>query len=447
MSYAKSMGKKIGHSTINTCISGNDIIYEVATTTAITTPVIMGSLNVSPSSLLGGSRISQFAPLFQRYRFKRFNLTYKPVVNVQYNGDVVLGYVADPTQELSGTGLALLQSDTQLSFKAVIPCWKNGGLSIRPSDMTTAPGMKFCCDPTEEADDVERYQGRLYFIADNLNSANTTYGRWFLDWEVEFYDPIITKANNGTVFYGGTTPDAALAKPFGSAINLVIAGDPSVFSLSANGTDNVLTFPDNGDYLIQFVYLVGTGGAALTSSSTIAISAGSTVTTAIVETCLTATAKTWWIRISCADNAQLTIHDTSGTHPTSDGRITVMRFGPGVVPGALTSKKALARQLREFSEQLSKLMTYQLSLTPPSFPTFPGLQGPAESQTSSSAVAEISDGNSPTKTVVWSENSSTSIGTLDVVAAAAAKAKKKQLKKRQVAEALSAALDDSDDAS
>ena len=422
LSKAQKLANNIGKSNIQTCISGKDIIYEVQTgATTFTSAVITSVVNISPLTLLSGTRLQQFAPLFQRYRFKKFILRYLPIVNVQYNGNACVAYMADPTQELSGSGLPLMQSLTQMAFRSVVPCWRSGSFSVKASDMVFAAGAKYCCDPTEESDSVEKYQGTLYFISDNLVTVNTLYGRWELDWEVEFYDPIITKANNGTYLFGGSSSDCGLSKPWGSSMSTLL-GDASLATLSTNGTDSLLTLPDNGQYFLTVYYPLTAGGAGLTNSTVTSNSVGITFISGVVQYCDAQVGKLWVYQFYATDGAVLAVHDTSGTHPSGSARLFLCKVGPGQLPSALNSKKALGRKISELEKKLEALTFWHSTVeksspfslfSPPPFPAYPSpqvVEGTAQSSTET--VGVITDGNSPPKDVEILSSASSAIGPL-----------------------------------
>ena len=425
LSYAKNINGNVGKSNIQTHLTGKDIIYEVRTgATAPADSVITQVVQLNPQTVLEGTRLRQFAPLFQRYRFTKFTLRYLPVVNVEYIGSAIAAYMADPTQELSGSGLSLIQNVTQLPFRGIFSCWKQGVFTVKPSDMVTAPGMKFCCDPTEEADNVEVYQGKLYFISDNLTTANTLYGRWELDWGVEFYDPIITKAFNSTYYIFNSDTNVGQSSPWGQNQSGAYIGDNTLATLSYNGTNSVLTFPDNGQYLVE-VYYPGSSSTGLTSSSVVTPSTGTTVTQTYIAYTNAQTGKYWRINVVAPDNGNIAVHDTAGTH---NGSVTieVLKIGSGPSPSAplVESRKTLSRKVAELEKRLSAI----LSITPPSFPSFPGIQLTGESQTSTAVIGEMTDGNNPPKAIVVMESSSTSNG--PVVVDAMSRKKNRKVKKR-----------------
>lgn len=432
LSYAQNVSPSVGKSNIQSHLTGKDIIYEVRTGAApYAGALVTLVVNLNPNTILAGTRLRQFAPLFQRFRFTKFVLRYLPVVNVEYIGQAICAYVADPTQDLTGTDLSLVQNVTQLAFKGMFNCWKGGTFSVRPSDMVTAPGMKFCCDPTEEADNVETYQGKLYFISDNLTTANTLYGRWELDWGVEFYDPIITKALNATFLVFNSNTATGQSSPWGQASSGNYIGDSSLATLSYSGTDSVLTFPDNGEYLIE-VYYPGSASTGLTSSSTIAAGTGGTIVSSYIAYTNAQTGKFWRVDAVVPDNGTVLCHDSAGTH---SGAVTieVLRIGPGPAASlAQASKKSLSKKIASLEDQLNRVLkmvgqTGAQAVVPPPFPSYPGIQLAGEAQSSTSVVGEISDGNNPLKTVVVEESESSAIGP-EIVGAPVEKKKRKMKK-------------------
>lgn len=417
-SYAENLSKSVGKINYRTTISGTDILYEVRTgATAPADALIQQVIPVNPRTLMPGSWLGQFAPLFQRFRFKRFNLRYKPIANVEYIGDVGVGYVADPNQEISGTGLTLMQAVTELGEENRVTglCYEKCNLRLDPKQMVVAPGTKYSTNPDEEDDEVEAYQGRLFFITDNLTAANTLYGRWIVDWTIEFYNPITDKANNVVFAQFQSTPDPAQAHPWGTSWSLVY-GDSSIVTMQTDATDNVLSFPLNGVYQVSAFY-PGNGGAGLTATSV----QGGTVTgvTSYINYCGAQVGKFWSYQFTATDGAIFTIHDTAGTHPTGVCAIKITRIAPGPNEPLVLSRKAMARQMKEFEQKIKYLMSIrpESSESIPSYPSFPGVQFPDNVQTATYATATITDGNGPPKQVVYESASSTSTGTISTAIA------------------------------
>lgn len=420
VSYASNVGKKLGKNTIQTKISGSDILYEVRTgNPAINDAYIAKVIPISPATVLSGSRLNQFAPLYQRFRFTKFHLKYKPLVSTSFTGNVAVGYVADPSQEIAGTGLTLMQEVAELPFRHVGLPWKSGALNIKASDMVPAPGMKFTCDPTEEADNIEVYQGRLFFVYDNLTTTNTLYGRWELDWTVEFYDPIITKANNSAFLRGTGTGDPTDAHPWGEGFQ-ALQGDSDLAKVGLSQSNNTMvTFLNNGQYLIYAFYPNTTGGAGLSSTTNYTLSNGCVMTSSYVFPTGGGTGKFWRYSIWAVDNGTLTLSDTAGqTHPDNGPDILILRIGPYPITNSLTSKKKMAKEIQELKQMVLSLSLQSKGqqATPP-FPPFPGIQGTGHAQTVTSIVGEIVDHNNPPKFISIESASSTSIGPIETIVA------------------------------
>ena len=154
-------------------------------------------------------------------------------------------------------------------------------------------------------------------------------------------------------------------KPFGSAPASVVFGDPAVASVGVNpgGTANAITPGDEGSYFLFAYYPAPSGGAGLTSSSTIAaVGSGVTVNNSDVAYEYAQTGKRWAVNFTCtqqnASGAQnyITVLDSAGTHPSTPAVVTIIKFRPLVpLPKNEKARRQAAIERDEFRNKIALL--------------------------------------------------------------------------------------------
>ncbi len=392
---------------------GDDIIYVVSTgATPPTIAQVLGAYYVNPLALLSGTRVAALSALYQKFRFTKFRLVWEPELATTFSGRVWAVYMANPNDELPGTGTRLLQELTNLPYKLLTPAMgglelKDRQFSVAPSAMVNSPGQKYITDVENSSEFLDCYQGRLLFGCDGPLVANTTYGTWKLDWGVEFYDPIANPSLNAGVVQYLMTADAGQSKPFGSAPASVIFGDPAVASVGLNPTStaNAVTPGDEGSYNLIAYYPAPSGGAGLTSSSTIAaVGSGVTINNSDVAYEYAQTGKRWAINFTCSSqNATgtqnyITVLDSAGTHPSTACVVTIIKYRPLVpLPKNEKARRQAALERDEFRNKIA-LLEKRLSAPTPLGPvleiseqstTESGGQAPPTTTTTTALVSQL----------------------------------------------------------
>lgn len=363
---SKAKGVRTSGGKTSRCESGSDIINVVSIGgTAPTTATVLSSYLINPLTLLSGTRLRVLATLYQKYHFKKFKLVWEPELSTQFSGRVFAAVLANPELEFNYTGVNLLQKVTQLKdgnrlLNLLQPMWKSGSLDIPARTLINSPGQKMVIDPDNSDELMDCYGGKLIIGVDGPMTINTTYGTWRLDWELEFFDPVSEPALNAGVAQYLTTADPGQSKPWGSSIASTVFGDPNLAVLTANGTSNVLTFNDDGYYNIDVFYPTNTGGAAMTSSSTITGGNGATVTSTTIHVENGAAAdqgKHWLIKATVLNgttpgsNGYISISDSAGTHPPQQAMMTIIKYLPTV---SLTRGERLRQQVADDKSSLEK---------------------------------------------------------------------------------------------
>lgn len=333
---------------------GQDIIYVVQTgVTPPTTAQTLGQYFVNPLTLLSGTRIASLSTLYQKFRFTKFKLVYEPELSVTFSGRVWAAYFANPNDELAGTGTRMLQQLTNLKYMKLIPVATTGKVSERsfsvpPAAMVNAPGQKYITDIENSTEYFDCYQGMLMFGCDGPLVASTTYGTWKLEWEVEFYDPIANPADNAAVVQYQMSADAGQTKPFGSS-GTPLFGNSSVCQITFASTQNNIIPGDEGNYSLIAFYPDPSGGAGLTSSSTIVAVGDITIVSSDVAYEYAQTGKRWFINFVCtAQNpsspSYIALADAAGTHPSTPCVVTIIKYRPLVPMPKGVRQRAAARE-------------------------------------------------------------------------------------------------------
>lgn len=372
-SYAVAEPRKTGKMKLTHVEKGSDIVYSfsvagsgptVATTTA--------SFYVNPLTLLSGTRLQVFATLFQKYRFTKFELVWEPELSVTFSGRVFSYYLANPELEYTYTGTRLLQKLTQ-NPSYLGPCYKPGRYSIPPSAMQNAKGQKYVIDPENSDELIDCYAGRLFFGFDGPATPNTTYGTWRLNWAIELYDAISEPTLNASVVQFLSDDQPSQTHPWGTSVSSVVFGDPGLAYLTPGGATSILSFPEDGNYFVEIHYPSTTGGAGLTSSSTIQTTPGGipggAATNVLYESAQTG--KRWTLNFTVVNTVPggvapyITCQDSAGTHPDSPALITVIRYqatvaltkGQKLRAAALGLEEEQAKAIRELEQKLANLQS------------------------------------------------------------------------------------------
>jgi hypothetical protein len=197
---------------------------------------ILFSFPVNPNNF-GLTRLAQFAPLYQRYRFRKLIFWFESSANATDSGQLIGFTDYDIDNILS------VDTPDNLSIAAahfdqeVTKVWENMGFTFGVVDEFT----NLFTSLTGGAEDRLVYQGNYYLISASVLPAEFPLGNIYVDYEIEFSIPQlgVSETSGPTAFSGRFVSSLTYAKPLGSG-----------------GYIPINTFPDN---LVQPTYNADTG--------------------------------------------------------------------------------------------------------------------------------------------------------------------------------------------
>lgn len=376
-------------------IKGSDYLDAITVTGASGTAVYR-KYRLNPLVLLNSSRLSGIARLYTKYRITDLKLRFEPQSPADTGGTVWMFFDPSPSSDWNETGTELLTRAAAMKHKANCLPFQEATLNVPSAAMRNASKALLFCDPQLGEDDTDVYAGTLYTLVDNLNTGGGafTFGRIIIEWSLVFTEPCNAPLSSDDWVYGSSIPGSSgQTKPFGYPY-VVAGGSETLFNLESDGTDNIVSFPSPGSYVMD-VLTSGSGGAALTTSSVITAGTGLTVNNTIIYQGDTQTQKIWRLDVTAAQTgASFKIHDSAGTHPSGYVFITVIRYNSvAALPKSVARQAAHDNLMREITKKLAFLNTLQCT---------------------TSTTATITDSNGLTDQVASTSNTSFT-GTLPVL--------------------------------
>lgn len=226
--------------------------------------------------VMGNTRLAQLAPMFRRFRFKKFNVVFLPNQGTNTNGTIVLAYDHDaeaggePQGGQSAIQEAMAWNDTRT------------GSMWAPLQMTSTlptPESPYWMDLNNSDTVRHNFQGQVLTLLANpvtvVSGASVTYpltiGTLWVEYEVDLYDEQLNSALS--YGYAGYTSTAMSALPttatrkgwnalFPAAENSY--GDTNDFSLVFDTSGNAGITVGRGIYtVVQTLIGAPTGAASL----------------------------------------------------------------------------------------------------------------------------------------------------------------------------------------
>lgn len=399
VSYAKALPSSVGRYsklTNSQTVTGSDYLSDVTITGASGTAVL-SSFKVNPLTMLPSSRLSGFARLYEKFTVTSMKVIYEPQVSSATSGQVMVWYEANPEITWAQTGQTLLQEVSPMQCRLMTPPWVAGTMTVPDRVLKNAKGGRWFVNPTSAQDPIDVYAGRIYIGVDNLNSGGPalTFGRFILQWTVQFFDAQNSTQTSEAFYLGGSTGGTSTdANPLGTGYTST-GGDPNLVTITGNGTDNVVAVSTPGTYAID-AFTTGGGGAALTSTSTIVYTDINNTSTVIYQG-NAGTQKFWRFNFTAlVAGASFTIHDAGGTtHPSGAVFVMAVRYSDLALTKSQMREVVHDHRMAQLEARLRALDTWSSSTT---------------------ITGTITDGNNPTKTVaLTSETEYTGIVPVEII--------------------------------
>jgi len=223
---------------------------------------LLKTILINPTSFVD-TRLKQFAPLYQRYRFKRLTFIYEPTAPATAAGQLI-GYgdydvdnlltVDDPSninQAAAHAGQAICQVWELQSFP----------FGIRDDYTTLFTSL------TGAAENRLVYQGVYYLLAATDLPPSLACGNIYVDYEVEFYIPQLGSSAIATSWSYEATGEASTNKnnPMGAHVTPapVIGVNNLAVTYSTSISDSIFAIPQipSGPYVVVYSATGSTGGA------------------------------------------------------------------------------------------------------------------------------------------------------------------------------------------
>ena len=175
--------------------------------------VVCNEIYINPSEL-GGTRLQQYASLYEKYLFDFLEFEYLPATGSTQPGAIILAYdrdISDPTPPPNEQGVRQFSAMEGARDGNV---WSKHVVRAR----LQAPDAGYYTNPVAGGDDRLAYQGQFY-LATTVPSgldAGTTLGRLRIHYRCHFFVPqleAIEVAATGTSAFGFADTGVFVAGP------------------------------------------------------------------------------------------------------------------------------------------------------------------------------------------------------------------------------------------
>lgn len=233
----------------HTRVSGHEFLSSVTGATTQTTGTSLYTVLLSPSNL-GVGRLAAFSRLYEKFRFRKFIVTYIPIAAATVAGQVMGYFDTDPAETVySATPLAAFQRGVAHFGAQSTNVWERKSFSLQDDD----PTRLLFCNETEAGSERLAKQARFTLLSSSAQSA-TALGNLFVEYEVDFYGPQIDASPIAgsaiLVTSGAGQSDEA---PLGTVPII----SPASNIASATVTSDSITVP--AGHYIAYAWLNGTG--------------------------------------------------------------------------------------------------------------------------------------------------------------------------------------------
>jgi hypothetical protein len=169
-------------------LKGCDLLYIVSIPSNLTNSTVLAEFDLNPLQLTSATRLKQFAPLWDKFKWKALCITYKAACGTDTQG--LLNISADPDKLDGYTHLSGLPLDQKCSASLHnINSAPNLPFFMAIKDKKFFGETRFM-EPKGDSDPRLYTAGKLVLTNQGALSAGT-YGRFYLNWEIQFEEPNI----------------------------------------------------------------------------------------------------------------------------------------------------------------------------------------------------------------------------------------------------------------
>lgn len=240
-------------------LKGIDLLYVVSPSSNIPDSSVLAEFNLNPLQLTSATRLRQFAPLWDKFKFKSLCVAYKAACGTDTQG--LLGVCADPDKLDGYTQLVGLPLDQKMSSSLHnISSPPNLPFTLKISDKKFFGESRFM-EPNAASDPRMYTAGKIVISNQGALSAGT-YGRFFLCWEIEFQEPNIEDNIDDSIGYAVTVSSTYISTTYpwgnysaiealGPTTNTAFQNTNFVQLLSSVTLGSVIKFLRAGNYLVN----------------------------------------------------------------------------------------------------------------------------------------------------------------------------------------------------
>jgi len=330
-------------------LSGREYLAAVNVTSTQQIGDTLFSGIVSPGAI-NGSRLQIFSGLYERWKLKRWVVTYIPEVGTSTPGNLVLYYEPDPTDFVPDGQAAISKA---MSSKGIdFPVY-----SMSRPKIGAKVEKEFTNLYTTDSVEVRMSQAGLMVLFCNFVSTfsgTTTVGQLVLDYEIEFFKPLL-ELNTGAFSTSQVT--VQITSPtfntmFGTGF--VEQGEATIDLTRISGS--VITFQPRSAGDVYLFMMRGTSTATLAAPNIVITNAsGKGVAANYSEYAATSTVWIYLVNMTALDNSLITItqgQSTSNNPATSF--LNIIR-----VNSTLTRKKKtkVETKIDQIEQLLYKLLS------------------------------------------------------------------------------------------
>lgn len=219
---AAAMGSVVKSKAKSTHVeTGRMYLGQVTTGASPVAGAVYLEVSMFPSDI-APSRLAQLAGMYSRFKWRRAKIVYEPAVGSSTNGSLFMWIDADPTAPVP-TVDALGEVSIAHKSSATFPVWSEASIAWSP---TLQDKWLY----TVASEDPREYSAGIFRVAcDTVLAASTTFGRVYLDFDVEFREESLTSAA-ATLAVEGTSNKTNVNMVNATTYNLLASLAPSTTS-------------------------------------------------------------------------------------------------------------------------------------------------------------------------------------------------------------------------
>lgn len=154
---------------------------------------ILFTQNINPGEFVT-SRMSQWNPLYQRYRIRKMAILYEGAAGTQTNGQLIGYFDQDVDNQLDTDSPANSQRAAAQVGNQICQCWED---QIFPNGEMDPYTTLFTLPASGSGDERLHMQSTFYLLAATDLAPNLDLGVLYVAYEIEFYIPTLANPGGG----------------------------------------------------------------------------------------------------------------------------------------------------------------------------------------------------------------------------------------------------------